>query len=262
MLPAVNIKPARRNTRPRPISSTDSAASTGLASNPNGTYVANPFPTTAQNGMQGQFGAMLPSTSIPNTPLYNMLTTGGGATQQTRPNTPLYNMLTTGGGALQQPTPVSGQPVSNSSQHISSGSFSQEAAMAGVLSRLEMGDMSVISQIPQADLQAMGLGDLATVTGTDPAGEPTDFQKTETYKKNVENGIPLNRQLRWDEKKRKYITVGEWMRQERKKYNKKGKYVGDRRSRSQEVQPEETKDEQYHGTIQQLGIVSFNTATG
>ena len=105
MLPAVNIKPARRNTRPRPISSTDSAASTGLASNPNGTYIANPFPTTAQNGMQGQFGAMLPSTSIPNSPLYNMLTTGGGATQPTRPNTPLYNMLTTGGGALQQPTP-------------------------------------------------------------------------------------------------------------------------------------------------------------
>lgn len=273
MLPTVQV-PARRPKPLRPISQNDSAASTGLASNPNGTYIANPFPTTAQNGMQGQFGAMLPSGgNMPtNSPMYNMLTSGG-ALQPPKPVIPGATYQPQGSGRSGRETLQN--PNQNPNMHISpgwmgSGTFTQNAAMQGVLNRLDMGDMSAISQIPKADLEAMGLGDLAAVTGSDPAGEPTDFQKTETYKKNVQNGIPLDRQLRWDEKKRKYITVGQWMRQERKKYNKKGKYVGDKRANQSKSnkpntpapKPEEAKDENYHGTIQQLGVVNFNTATG
>lgn len=49
----------------RPINPLDNAGTTGLPVNPNGTlYAANPFPNTAQNGAQGQFGAMLPQVNV------------------------------------------------------------------------------------------------------------------------------------------------------------------------------------------------------
>src|SRR5688572_2325130 len=45
----------------RPITSSDNASTTGLAVNPNGTYVANTYPQgNAAYGAQGQWGAFLP----------------------------------------------------------------------------------------------------------------------------------------------------------------------------------------------------------
>lgn len=265
----------------RPISQNDSAASTGLASNPNGTYVANPYPTTAAAGMQGGYGSMLPTTQSSN-PLFTVK-----PLLPKPPHSPLYNAIVSGAltspaGATFQPqgSGRSGRETLNSTQnrtgqHISpgwtgSGTFTQNAAMQGVLNRLDMGDMSAVSQIPKADLEAMGLGDLVAATGgSDNAGEPTDFQKTKTYKNNQEKNIPLERQLRWDAKRKKYITVGQWMREERRKYNKKGKYVGDKRSnqsaaKQQQAQaaPKPEEEKEYTGSIQQMGVVNFNTATG
>jgi len=58
--------------RPRPINPFDNASTTGLFSNPNGTYIANPFPTTGAIGGTGAYGAMLPQVragpfpSLPN----------------------------------------------------------------------------------------------------------------------------------------------------------------------------------------------------
>jgi hypothetical protein len=67
MFPTPYRPPNPFQPRSRPISPFDNAATTGLLSNPNGTYVANPFPTTAQNGQQGAYGAMLPQVQV-NTP--------------------------------------------------------------------------------------------------------------------------------------------------------------------------------------------------
>ena len=47
--------------RPRPINPTDTALTTGLPSNPNGTYIANTYPQgSAVFGNQGGYGAGLP----------------------------------------------------------------------------------------------------------------------------------------------------------------------------------------------------------
>src|SRR5688572_24261147 len=53
--------------RPRPINPLDNPATTGLLSNPNGTYIANPFPTTAAIGGTGAYGSMLPQVNVGQT---------------------------------------------------------------------------------------------------------------------------------------------------------------------------------------------------
>jgi hypothetical protein len=266
MLPSIKVPNPRPNrNRPRPISPSDSALTTGLTFNPNGTYVANPFPTTAQNGMQGGFGSGLPTTSpIPQVTMPSTVPGYIPSVMQPPVSVTFPGVGTQNTYTVQPPVPtVSTNPRPPAHGQ---GSFTQQAAMEGVLSRLDMGDMSVISQIPKADLEAMGLADLAATIGGG-TGENTDFQKTEAFKYNQANQIPLMAQKRWDEKKRKFISVGEWMRQERKKYNRKGKYVGDKaanrkRAQQQAAAEQPASDGEYHGSIQQIGVVNFNTATG
>ena len=61
--------PIYRN-RPRPINPLDNPSTTGLAVNPNGTYIANPYPTTAAIGGTGAYGSGLPQLQVrPQLPL-------------------------------------------------------------------------------------------------------------------------------------------------------------------------------------------------
>jgi hypothetical protein len=70
MFPQIKVRPERpKRPKSRPISPADSAATTGLPINPNGTYVANTFPQgNAMYGAQGQFGSGLPQVNLGVTP--------------------------------------------------------------------------------------------------------------------------------------------------------------------------------------------------
>ena len=108
---------ADRRLRPRPINRRDTAATTGLASNPNGTYVANRNPTTAAAGFSATYGAMRPQQNRPppRTPLpqVNMWgnVTPGYNTQQTAPSTqfPGWNAI----AQVRPPVTAIGTAISN-----------------------------------------------------------------------------------------------------------------------------------------------------
>lgn len=86
----------------------------------------------------------------------------------------------------------------------------------------------------------------STLPGTQNAFTPeeqeqasSDYMNTRAAQFYAANNVPFERQLRWDPKKKKYITVGQWMRQSQKKFNKKGKYVGDKKKKQQQEQKEQ-----------------------
>jgi hypothetical protein len=316
MLPTINPFPTNNRNRPRPINPTDSAATTGLLSNPNGTYISNPFPTTAQNGAQGAFGAMLPQVNVqnPNSPLFNAIQSGALNTTPVQPFKlpPVTQMpgLLTGNltvdqlnqiAAMNQPQtprpPYANQPGSGSNSLPRPGTpeslalvnrhaqAQEEMLVNSVISAVESGDYSALSQLPASDLEAMGLGEFAGMgggggtqganesdsdyvkrmtgigTGVDEGKDMTPAQLEERYYKNKAIEAEFLRAKRWDAKRKRYITVGQWMKQERNKYNKKGR----RRSGGGGGRPpviEQPKEEQPQYTIQQAGTVNFNTATG
>jgi hypothetical protein len=55
-------------------------------------------------------------------------------------------------------------------------------------------------------------------TGNQNSGGPdnTDFANTAAARYNAANNIPFLQQSRWDPKRRKYISVGQWLRQNRR----------------------------------------------
>src|SRR5688572_9677373 len=62
--PYPGIRP-RKPPRARPISAGETAATTGLAMNPNGTYIANTYPqSNAAFGAQGAYGSGLPAVNV------------------------------------------------------------------------------------------------------------------------------------------------------------------------------------------------------
>lgn len=100
----------KRPSKTRPINPMDSAGTTGLPVNPNGTYVANPFPTTAQNGSQGQFGAMLPQVNVGGLPNAGFSQTPSMllANVHTAPATPVAPLLPS--DVMRMQNPPSGAP--------------------------------------------------------------------------------------------------------------------------------------------------------
>lgn len=310
MLPANPYRP-NRPKRPRPISAADTVATTGLTVNPNGTFISPP--STAQNGMQGQYGAMLPTNApqgsllppvqvaTPGQTFHYNQTGEFGVIQQKTVNTPgtfqssqpwmnmswnpavtnLRNTLPGSEGARptgQAPnratapsSPYQDRFEQMNDQRGTSGTpgsmddyffrnrEQQTQVMNAVLAGLDAGDMSVLSMIPASDLEAMGLGDIAATTGNGGTiSEPTDFQQTKAYKFNQENNIPFLQQKRWDEQRKKYISVGQWMKQERRKFNKKGRYVGDNRGGKKKTPAAPTTPTPTGESI----TANFNTGTG
>ncbi len=280
-LPPMYGNSSNRN-RPRPLNPLDSALTTGLVSNPNGTYVSNPFPTTAQNGQQGQFGAMLPQVNV--SPLHAAIQSGAMNAPIVNPATfqpfRLPPVMANGGMGqmtaaqlqqitqLNQPNPIQPpfrdpkdtqpatstglpQPGTEASQALAQTHYKEQLriqeqrTVTDVLARLESGDMSAIADIPAADLEAMGLGFLANygaggggnqtstsggAPGTEGIGTWVDEGKDMTpeqlesrYYKNKAFEVEFLRASRWDAKRKKYISVGQWMRQERNSRNKHGR---------------------------------------
>lgn len=306
MLPYLPPTQVNYRNRTRPINPQDSAATTGLVSNPNGTYVSNPFPTTAQNGMQGAFGAMLPSVNVgnpnaPTSPLFNALQSGA-LTSSAPVNSPLFNTLKNlpintpsypdyaqRHPELSQPNlPQLGTPESlalANKHYQAQQQMKEERVVNGVIAALQQGDLSALSQLPAADLEAMGLGEFASSgvggganesdsdyvkrmteigTGVDEGKDMTPAQLEERYYKNKAIEAEFLNAKRWDAKKKKYVTVGQWLKQERNKYNKHGRRRSGRGGGGgqERIQPEQPKEEVKEYTVQQAGVVNFNTATG
>jgi hypothetical protein len=101
----------------------------------------------------------------------------------------------------------------------------------------------------------------APLPGTQQAGSgggsqagATDFQQTKAALYNAANNVPFLQQKRWDDKRKKYITVGQWMRESQRKFNKKGKYVGDRKPKQQQQQVQQSQDYTLANAIINLGV--------
>lgn len=149
-----------------------------------------------------------------------------------------------------------------------------DAAHINILTAaLERGDFSVLSGLPPADLEAMGLGSFAGTqatnaqgkgetdsdyisrmtgigTGVDEGKEMTSAQLEERYYKNKAIEAEFLQQKRWDADKRKYITVGEWMKNESKRGRRRHKRGGGK-----------NKKDAAQYTLS-YGVVTFNTGTG
>ncbi|HEY6020777.1 MAG TPA: hypothetical protein VIY48_13045 [Candidatus Paceibacterota bacterium] len=269
MLPPITVDPRndpRKGRGYRPANSQDSAATTGLVVNPNGTYVSNQ--NNGVYGAQGQFGSPLPSVNVgvgnrPNSPLFNAIQSNPSAfgidLNSNAPSTSGYDTRSPAQVYDQQhplPTPGSPESLALAKSHQQQ---QEQNTIDSVTSRLEGGDLSALNDLPDADKQAMGLP--TTTSGTKDNAEPTDFQKTKAYQYNLENNIPFLSQKRYDYEHHKMITVGQWLKQERNKYNKHGRRKSGGGGGGQaQAAPEEKKNPDY--TLQQYGVVNFNTATG
>lgn len=327
--PFNNNRNSNRN-RPRPLNPQDSALTTGLVSNPNGTYVSNPYPTTAQNGMQGQYGSMLPQVQVQPTFLqqlvgYNPNTTfqdstpfwdtqtGQNLSTFTDPVKDAFQRLTgqkpfygaygqgkeratrhqTAADQLREYQASKSAQASQASQATAAGQLPVEYAadasdrsyasyrntvhgleqrfIGETLAALSAGDMTALANIPASDLEAMGLGEYAQYgvggganpatkgsgigTGIDEGAEMTPSQLEARYWQNRETEAEFLKQKRWDAKRKRYISVGQWMKQERGKYNRQGR----RRSNRDNTPAPAAEEARY--TIQAEGS-PVNTATG
>lgn len=328
MLPSNPYRPTadQRNRRPRPLNPTDSALTTGLVSNPNGTYVSNSYPTTSQNGAQGQFGAMLPQVQVQPTFLqqlvgYNPNTTfkestpfwdtqtGQNLANITDPIKDAFQRLTgqkpfygTYGQGEERATrhqtaadqlreyyaskrdqadqasangqlPVEYAPDSSDRAYASYRNTVhglEQRHIGETLAALQAGDMSALANIPASDLEAMGLGEYAQYgvggganpgkgsgigTGIDEGATMTPSQLEARYWKNRETEAEFLKQKRWDEKRKRYISVGQWMKQERNKYNKHGKR---KRNQPQAAAPAAPANAPVTDSV----TGNFNTSTG
>lgn len=271
MLPPITVDPRndpRKGRGYRPANSQDSAATTGLVVNPNGTYVSNQ--NNGVYGGQGQYGSGLPAVNVgvssgnapTNSPLFNAIQANpqdfginlnqpSSSGYDTRSPAQVYDQ--------QHPLPAPGTPESLALAK-SHQQQQEQNTIDSVTARLEGGDLSALNDLPDADKQAMGLPTTTNSNGGDK-GEPTDFQKTKAYQYNLENNVPFLNQKRYDYEHHKMITVGQWLKQERNKYNKHGRRKSGGGGGSAPA-PEPPKVQNTDYTLQQYGVVNFNTATG
>lgn len=88
--------------------------------------------------------------------------------------------------------------------------------------------------------------------GVQSAGN-SDFMNTGFMQSNAANNVPFERQLRWDPKKKKYITVGQWLRQGRKAK------MDANRARAKK---QEQKQEQQQDFTLANSLIDFSTSAG
>ena len=292
MLPQIKVSnnPSYRRKRPRPINPSDTAASTGLAVNPNGTYVANPYPTTGQAGMQGGYGAMLPQVNVGTAPTWNpnftpLEMSGGLLHAPSQPfnttslmHSPRYATPTA--SVPQQPTYLGqgtylgGQAgVGVSPPSSSTGGFIPTPRMTG----MNMSTITILENIARdknyinnlspelkATVEGM-LGMLPETTG--PGGRPltaaeggdTDYSRTAAAQYNAEHNVPYEQQLRWDPKSRKYIPLGKFFRQQKKR-NQNERWARGQKTKQQQLQ--NRQQQANDGYVLANSFVNFSTGTG
>jgi hypothetical protein len=291
-----------RPPRPRPINPFDNAATTGLPSNPNGTYVANPFPTTAASGQQGAFGAGLPQvnvgnnllqpSSVPNVPMVGYIppvatpTTGA-------PGIPFVPMVGYIPPATTSPTTTpatSTRPYTPPTTTMDPGPLYQGGGgvldsynymLAGVADRItnnpaEYDNLSPAQKDAIDNLIAeKGGGGGAGATSEQALGQGDFYgyeRDPETGRsvrvvKNAANGDNFMNEMRYDPQTKKMVSIGKLIKQGKLdlqgNWNKRGNKQHQRRQGGGRRNPVQAGPaETTGGFTGSYGVISFNTGTG
>jgi len=278
--------------RPRPISRKDNPLTTGLPLNPNGTYVANPHPTTAAAGAQGVYGAMLPQVKVPtsvpgagrlaaspvqlprtpyppyNNPITNPVnTTPYGPPAPLPPTPPPANVQ-----LLNQGVPSYGAPV-NVKNNVPTYSQSQGHPDPGLIRRLLNNPAEYDNLTPAQKDAVDNIASGTSAIGGNPGsggGGNSDFMNTKFMQQNVANNVAFENQLRWDPQRKKYVQIGKLMKEG--KLDNKGRWHkkpprrgggGGGGNEQQAAAPETPQvQETTGGFTGSYGIINFNTGTG
>jgi hypothetical protein len=289
MPPGIPTRP-----RPRPISRQDNPLTTGLPLNPNGTYIANPFPTTAAAGGQGSYGAMLPTVNVnggqnnpftlPNTQpfaTYNPQAHLNLPPVLTAPMTPTTPQITTPNYTPSN-VPSYAQPIL---QAAGGGTPMRDPTMRGADTRLTTdGIIHRLAQDPnsftqlaptqQEAIERLLQQSAAPTSNAGTSGTATpgtgDFygynDKGERVVKNAANGDDFSKELRWDPQRKKYVQIGTLLKEGRMdKYGrlrkvKKGKGGGRGGGGGSAAAPE--VQQTTTGFTGSYGVVNFSTGTG
>jgi hypothetical protein len=298
MFPTPYRPPNPFQPRSRPISPFDNAATTGLFSNPNGTYIANPFPTTAQNGQQGAYGAMLPQVQV-----------GGGQTWIQKAASVAGSNFTPGQTWIQQaanlptttPTSQIGPaPTSQAAKLVNQG---VPASVAGGMNpsaqnrgssvidnynyirttgQINEGVIKLIvqqgansaayqalspAQKEAVDRIAGGAGPGGGGGGTPGAGQFYGYVRNEETGRSERvikdsSTSSFSKELRWDPDRRKYVEIGKLMSEgkldKRGGWHKKKKGGGGSSGGGRGAAPPGKRA----GWTGSYGVVNFNTGTG
>jgi hypothetical protein len=300
MLPQVQVnQPRPRRPRPRPISPADNPSTTGLLVNPNGSYVANPTGAGGFAGAQGGFGATLPQVNVgqtfaqqaasfagPNIYQQNAGQTWMNFRPQTPTASPRPSLQTTfapvspSASNFQQyqtygPPRTNMNPAQPNMQAFRQGEQgnlfdANNPILGAVVQRLANGEAADLTTQDQEALERFLLKEAGIeAPAGSSAGGNSEFMNTRFMQENQERGTGFYDQLRWDPQRKKYVKIGDLIRQGRldvrtgKDIYKKRRGGGGRQqnvsgmARQRQVQPQEQPRFGY-GIIQG----SLNTATG
>jgi len=286
--------------RPRPINRNDTALTTGLPLNPNGTYVANPYPSTAAAGAQGGYGSMLPQVNVGRSRLPNQ----AGTIESYNVNAFLHNIIPNIHNAVQSfqtPMPTipyasaSTPPVTSPIVGASSGNYNVNQRGRGFQNTPSASGSSVldnyayIQQSGQVGTNVLDyiVSNPAAYDNLSPAQKDTvdqiiqtqtggagggggagnnDFMNTKFMQQNVANNVAFENQLRWDPQRKKYVQIGKLIREG--KLDKQGHWhkVKSHRGRgpgkAAAAPSTPAVTETTGGFAGSYGVVNFNTATG
>ena len=236
-----------RTDRPRPISPRDNPSTTGQLINPNGSYVANPVPTTAYAGGQGGFGATLPRVQFNNfqspfwPPAIAMPNVPKATQSSSSPGYGVNGM--SGNQVVNAYRPPAGTPPVGYGPNANQQPFSPALAPNQAMQQWRAGEKAIAPEygimaqggrpqtISPASLAAMGLPANAPaqqgyklvngqwVDPTNPAAAQqgtagnSDFMNTNFMQKNVANDVAFTNQLRWDPGRGKFVKIGQLLQE-------------------------------------------------
>jgi hypothetical protein len=238
------------NRRPRPINPFDNPSTTGLLVNPNGTYIANPYPTTAAIGGTGAFGSMLPQVNVQGQTW--MQQAANMANPATAPNNlggvgnvpygPQYPpqeffvrpMSRLGGyyGPNYRAQPSLEAPATNyagssvmdnygyqqTSGIVATNVIDQiirEGVNSGTYDMLSPAQKETIDRIVEKQTAAGQGGAGGTLGEGDFYGYERDPETGRSVRvvKNAANGDNFLKELRWDPQRKKYVQIGKLLKE-------------------------------------------------
>jgi hypothetical protein len=288
--------PLYQQPRPRPINPFDNASTTGLFSNPNGTYVANPFPTTSQNGQQGAYGAMLPQVQVSGgqswmqkaasmagsnyAPGQTWIQQAANRTFAPTPQLPQPAPLSQAARLVNQGVPSSVAGNMNPSVQNRGSSVIDNYNYIRNTGQINEGVIKLIvqqganSEAYQAlsPAQKEAVDRIANNAGQGGGGGQPGAGQFYGYERNPETGRServikdsstsnFSKELRWDPDRKKYVEIGKLMKEG--KLDKKGgwhkKKKGGGSSGGGRTSAPPGKPAGWTGSY---GVISFNTGTG
>jgi hypothetical protein len=277
--------------QPRPINPFDNASTTGLYSNPNGTYIANPFPTTGQSGAQGAFAAGLPTVQV-----------GGGQTWIQKAASMAGSNYQAGQTWAQQaaniargPLPLPQRPIRADASPLAAPGSAQESRGSQYADQPTRGGSSVLDSYNyqrrtgqlSTDVMQFIVNDPKSYENLSPAqkeavdrivgngqqggGGTPGAGQFYGYERNEETGkservikdsstSSFSKELRWDPDRKKYVEIGKLMKEG--KLDKKGGWHKKKKGGGSNGGSGRPPPGPKAGWTGSYGVVNFNTGSG